>query len=87
MITLKAVAPTAYQFNSVNFFGLPVRNYGGRYVAEKQFESEEEAIEYLHHVVDVYAQTDGTEEEIEAMHDQAKMGYLTYDAVTCQIVY
>lgn len=83
--TIKAVAPSVYQYNSVSFFGMPVRKYGGSYVAEKEFDCEEEAIEYLHHVIDVYAQTDGTEEEIATMREQADFGYLRYDAVIAEI--
>jgi hypothetical protein len=83
--TIKAVAPSVYQYNSVSFFGMPVRRYGGSYVAEKEFDCEEEAIAYLHEVIDVYAERNGTEEEIQAMREQADSGYLTFDAVTAEI--
>jgi len=83
--TIKAVAPSVYQYNSVQFFGLPVRRYGGSYVAEMEFDSEEAAIDYLHHVIDVYSERNGTEEEIATMREQADSGYLTFDAVTAEI--
>jgi|688.fasta_scaffold166402_2 hypothetical protein len=83
--TIKAVAPSVYQYNSVSFFGMPVRRYGGNYVAEKEFDCEEDAIAYLHHVIDVYASQNGTEEEIATMREQADSGYLTFDAVTAEI--
>lgn len=84
MVTLKAVAPTVYQFKSVSFFG-KARNYGGKYVFEEEFDDREEAIDYLHRIIDVYASTDGTEEEIAEMHREADSGQLTYDAVTAYI--
>jgi hypothetical protein len=83
--TIKAVAPSVYQYNSVSFFGMPVRRYGGSYVAEMEFDCEEDAIAYLHHVIDVYAERNGTEEEIATMREQADFGYLTFDAVTAEI--
>ncbi|NCX94735.1 MAG: hypothetical protein EBX40_08670 [Gammaproteobacteria bacterium] len=83
--TIKAVAPSVYQYNSVSFFGMPVRKYGGSYVAEKEFDCEEDAIAYLHHVIDVHAERNGTEEEIATMREQADSGYLTFDAVTAEI--
>lgn len=82
---LKAVAPTSYQYQSVSFFGR-VRNCGGAYVFEEKFDSREDAIDYLHRCVDVYAATDGTEEEIAEMHNDADSGYLSYDAVTCRLI-
>jgi hypothetical protein len=83
--TIRAVAPSVYQYNSVLFFGMPVRRYGGSYVAEMEFDSEEAAIDYLHHVIDVYSERNGTEEEIATMREQADSGYLTFDAVTAEI--
>jgi hypothetical protein len=83
--TIKAVAPSVYQYNSVSFFGMPVRRYGGSYVAEMEFDCEEAAIEYLHHVIDVYAERNGTEEEIATMREQADSGYLRWDAVIAEI--
>lgn len=83
--TIKAVAPSVYQYNSVSFFGMPVRRYGGSYVAEMEFDSEEAAIHYLHEVIDVYAERNGTDEEIATMREQADSGYLMWDAVIAEI--
>jgi hypothetical protein len=83
---LKAVAPTVYQYNAVSFFGGRVRNCGGAYVFEEKFESREDAIDYLHRCIDVYAQTDGDEQELINMRNQADCGYLTYDHITCRLI-
>ena len=83
--TIRAVAPSVYQYNSVSFFGLPVRRYGGSYVAEMQFDCEEDAIAYLHELIDYYAERNGTDEQIASMREQADSGYLTFDAVTAEI--
>jgi hypothetical protein len=83
---LKAVAPTSYQYQSVSFFGRVRKMAGGSYVFEEKFDSRKDAIDYLHRCVDVYAATDGTEEEIAEMHNDADSGYLSYDAVTCELI-
>ena len=54
MFTIKAVAPTQYQYNSLRQFGLPIANYGGRYVSERSFDTIEEARAYLMEVADRY---------------------------------
>jgi phosphoserine phosphatase len=50
-----------------------------------EFDCEEEAIAYLHEVIDVYAERNGTEEEIATMREQADSGYLRWDAVVAEI--
>lgn len=76
-----AEAPTVYQSNSVRFFGLTDQGRDGLLTFD-YFESEEDAIQYLLDCVNLFAQTNGTEEEIEEMREDCSNGHLTYDAVT-----
>lgn len=76
-----AEAPTFYQSNSVRFFGLTSQGRAGL-VRFDYFDTEEEAINHLLACVDKFAETDGTEDEIEEMREDARNGHLTYDAVT-----
>jgi hypothetical protein len=58
MFTIKAVAPTHYQYNSLRHFGLPITNYNGTFVSEKSFDTIEEARAYLMEVADRYYDDD-----------------------------
>lgn len=81
---LYAEAPTVYQSNSVRFFGLTNQGRNGLLTYD-YFDTKEDAIARLHQIVDFYAATNGTEEEINEMHEDADNGYLSYDAVTCHL--
>jgi phosphoserine phosphatase len=50
-----------------------------------EFDCEEDAIAYLHEVINYYAERNGTEEEIATMREQADSGYLRWDAVIAEI--
>lgn len=78
-----AVAPTSYQFSSMLSFGMPYRNQFGRFIAEQEFDTEEEAKEYLRKRAEIILEA---EEIAEAFHDIEMYGMLTLDAVTATIV-
>lgn len=80
-----AIAPTVYQYNSVRFFGNPEKHMDGRYSVIIDFDSRNEAKEYLTDRINVYASEHGTEEEVERMLAQVESGYLEYDAVRAVI--
>lgn len=84
---IKAVAPTGFQYSSVRFFGIPEKQFGGGYVVEEYFTSEEEAKAYLHERITIHSHTNGSEEEIASMREDVdKHGVLDYDAVRCRII-
>lgn len=84
-----AVAPTGYQYSSVRFFGYPEKLFGGGYIVEEYFNSEDEAKEYLHERITMHEHStlSGDEGEITKMRDDVdKYGILEYDAVRGRIV-
>lgn len=76
-----AEAPTVYQSNSIKMFGLTDQGRDGL-LRFDYFDSEEEAVNYLLRCVDLYSVQNGTEDEINELRDQCRMGHLTLDAVT-----
>lgn len=80
-----ANAPTVHQYDSVRFFGSPEKTFGGSYVFSKDFDSEQEAKDYLNSRIDRYWEDGGTEEECEKMRKQVESGYCDYDAVRAVI--
>jgi len=81
---ITATAPTSYQFNSLLAFGIGYRkNLNGSLTAEQEFETEEEAKEYLKDRADMYFETEY--ELNEALDQIEKYGCLTIDAVTAEI--
>jgi hypothetical protein len=81
---ITATAPTIYQLRSLREFGMPVTDQrNGSYSACQEFDSEEDAIEYLTNRAENYFET---EEEIEdAIEIIEKYGQLRLDAVTAYI--
>lgn len=79
-----AEAPTVYQYNSVRMFGLTIRGRDGllRY---DYFDEEEDAINYLHECIDNYAATNGTEDEIAELREEADRGSVEFDAVRAYV--
>ena len=64
-------------------FGMPYRNEFGRFVAEQEFETEDDAKAYLRSRAEMVLETEA--EITEALHDIEKYGRLTLDAVTASI--
>jgi len=81
---ITATAPTRYQLRSLRAFGMPVTDQrNGSYTSRQEFDSKEEAIEYLTKRAENYFETD---EEIEdAVEVIEKYGQLRLDAVTAYI--
>jgi hypothetical protein len=83
-----ATAPTTYQFNSVKRFGYNVKSLGnGSHRFEQEFETEQEAKEYLIERANMYWEnSDMSEQELkEMLSDIEKYGMLTLDAVTGRV--
>lgn len=88
-IRISATAPTAYQLQSLRHFGMEVKNHGnGRYTATQDFNTEEEAKDYLKEKAERYFDGNSDNDEvdlIEALDSIEKHGVLTLDAVTAGI--
>lgn len=85
MFTITAIAPTIYQIRSLSAFGLEVKAHkSGSYSIEQEFETKEEAIEFLkNRAYQYYDEFEGqADEHIEGIE---KSGMLTIDAVTARI--
>lgn len=86
--TIKATAPTAYQLNSLRYFGMGFNKHlNGSYSASMEFDSEEDAKEYLKGRAEQYndQDPDGNDERLSNMYEQIELGVLTLDAVTARI--
>lgn len=84
---IKATAPTVYQLNSLTAFGMGYKkNMSGSLSASKEFDSEEEAKDYLRSRADKYNDEDpnGSEERLADMYADIEHGCLTLDAVTAR---
>lgn len=85
---ITAIAPTGYQLKSLTHFGMGYKkNMNGSFYAEKEFDSEEEAKEYLRQRADIYNNDDpcGSEDRLNDMYNDVERGCLTLDAVTASI--
>lgn len=80
MYKVIAIAPTVYQLSSVNHFGPAVKQLGGSYRFEKEFESEEQAKDYLIERAKMYF--DEEAELNEAISDIESCGRVRMDAVS-----
>lgn len=80
---LRATAPTNYQYQSLTHFGLPIQNYNGSLVAEKLFDTEEEAKQYLIERAEMYydGNREGDEKNLEDAIERINLyGSLRLDA-------
>lgn len=87
-VIIKATAPTSYQLNSLTAFGMGYKkNMCGSFSASMQFDSEEEAKQYLRNRAEKYNNEDpcGTEERLNNMYSDIEHGALTLDAVTAYV--
>jgi hypothetical protein len=89
IIRISATAPTAYQLQSLHNFGMVVKEHGnGRYTATQDFNTEEEAKDYLTERAVRYFDGNSDNDEanlIEAIDRIEKHGSLRLDAVTASI--
>ena len=86
MFTITATAPTVYQLNSLRSFKMKVTEHAnGSFTASQDFETEQEAKEYLIKLAGDFYFEDG--EEITANHIEniKKYGSLRLDAVIASI--
>ena len=86
MVQISATAPTVYQLGSLRAFKMPVGNHlSGEFTARKEFDTEQEAKNYLKELAENYYFEDG--EEVAARHIEGieSHGALTIDAVTAYI--
>lgn len=87
--TIKATAPTAYQLQSLIAFAIGSdKNGNGSFTGEKEFDTDEEAKEYLKGRASVYNDEDpcGSDERLAKMYANIdRYGMLTLDAVTARI--
>jgi hypothetical protein len=81
--TITAIAPTSYQFSSMLSFGMPYINSYGRFIASMEFDTEEEAKQYLRKRAEMYYEDE--QELNDALYDINNYGHLTLDAVTASI--
>ena len=87
-IIITATAPTSYQLNSLKAFGMGYNENGnGSFSAEKEFESNEAAKEYLKSRAEQYNSEDpsGSDLRLQKMYDNINQGLLKLDAVTAYI--
>ena len=83
MYKIIAVAPTAYQLRSVRAFGPARQTLSGKFIFEQNFDTEEEAKEYLNERALIYSDS---EEEYKRLYAQIECGCLELDAVTGSII-
>lgn len=87
--TITATAPTVYQLNSLNAFGMGAKKNGnGSFSASMNFDSIEEAWAYLENRAHMYNDQDpeGTPEKLaEMLEDIDDRNFLRLDAVTAHI--
>lgn len=86
VIRITAKAPTAYQLQSLRYFGMEVKQHGnGSYTATQDFDTEAEAKKYLKSRAEMYFDGNSDNDEndlIEAIDSIEKHGVLTLDAAT-----
>jgi accessory colonization factor AcfC len=83
-----ATAPTTYQLNSVRAFGYNIKSLSnGSHIFEQEFQTEQEAKEYLTQRAHIYWEnSNASEEELrEMLSDVEKYRMLTLDAVTGRV--
>jgi hypothetical protein len=80
---ITAFVPTGYQLNSLTSFGMGfTKSGGGGFYASKDFDTKDEAKDFLRSRAQQLADT---EEELSEMEEQIERGYLQYDACTAYI--
>lgn len=88
-IRISATAPTGYQLQSLRHFGMEVnKNGNGSYSAHQDFDTEEEAKQYLKSRAEMYFDGNSDNDEpdlIDALDSIEKHGVLRLDAVTAGI--
>jgi hypothetical protein len=86
VIRITAIAPTAYQLQSLRHFGMEIKKHlHGSYSSTQDFDTEKEAKEYLKTRAEMYFDGNSDNDEvnlIEALDSIEKHGVLTLDAVT-----
>lgn len=88
MYKIIAIAPTSYQLDSLRAFGLNINSRGsGSYFSEKEFNTEEEAKQYLVTRAEKYNDEDpnGSQERLDYMLKDISYGVLTLDGATARI--
>lgn len=80
---INAKAPTAYQYKSLTYFALNVKECNGSFIGEKSFNTEEEAKQWLRDRAFNYF--DDLSDIDEAYDSIDKHGVLSLDAVTASI--
>lgn len=84
-VKVQAIAPTTYQLMSVRNFGSPVRHLAnGSHIFEQEFNSEEDAKEYLIGRAELYFEEEDKLDK--AIEDINLYGQVTLDAVTGHII-
>jgi hypothetical protein len=84
---ITATAPTCYQLQSLHAFRLNDKKhaYDSGATGTKIFDTLMEARAHLRRCAELYAESDGCEQELGRMYDDIDIGYLTIDAVTASI--
>lgn len=84
---INATAPTAYQLNSLSEFDMGYKaNRNGSFSASEEFDTEEEAKEYLRKRAEKFNDEHSeSEEKLAEMYADIDCGCLTLDAVTAHI--
>jgi len=82
---IHAFVPTAYQYQSILNFGMPIKKHGnGCFTAHQDFDTEDEAKKYLIERAENYFEYE-SKELTEALEDIEQVGRLRLDACTASI--
>lgn len=86
---VRATAPTVYQRTSISYFGMPViANRDGSFEASQEFNSEEEAKEFLKERAELYLDNDPEatdEKKLKMLSEIEQFGCLRLDAANASI--
>ena len=81
---ITAKAPTVHQLNSLSLFGMGYKEHkDGSFTASREFESEQEAKDFLRSRAEQYNSEDpnGSDERLADMYEDIEAGSLRLDAV------
>ena len=89
VIRITATAPTSYQLQSLQHFGMEIKKHlHGSYFSTQDFDTEKEAKEYLKTRAELYFDGNSDNDEvnlIDELDSIEKHGVLTLDAVTADM--
>lgn len=85
-VFIRGSVPTSYQYNSLKKLGTVTGNPGGSFSLEIEFDTVEQAKEYLRERLQrIMEDTNMTDEEYNEAKEGVENGSLSYDAATIRI--